>query len=297
MARIHILGAGTPTPTADRFGSSYVVQIGDEHLMFDCGPSATHKLVKAGLFPTQIGYLFFTHHHFDHDVDYPCFLLTRWDQSIGGEKQLEVSGPTLTEQLTHRLMDESEGAFAHDWLARVNQSGSQRAYELRGGKLPRKPPSTSVRDVGPGQVHRGPTWEVSAVVAEHAQPWLDSLAYRIDSEEGSIVITGDTRPCESVREMARGADAMLCCCWDDQERMVQRGEASAGEVGGMCGTTDAAQMAQDASVKRLVLVHTGPYISDHVNMEKGIGDMAGIYDGEIVFSEELMALDLSVLGR
>ena len=43
--------------------------------MFDCGPAATHKLVKAGLYPTQVDNLFFTHHHFDHNIDYPCFLL------------------------------------------------------------------------------------------------------------------------------------------------------------------------------------------------------------------------------
>ena len=94
MAQVHVLGAGTPTPTPERYGSSYVVQVGGDFLMVDCGPSTTHKLVKAGLFPTQIDYLFFTHHHFDHDVDYPCFLLTRWDQSIGVEKELEVFGPT-----------------------------------------------------------------------------------------------------------------------------------------------------------------------------------------------------------
>src|SRR5215210_7523033 len=100
MARIFILGAGTPTPTAHRFGSSYVVEVDGEHLMFDCGPAATQKLVQAGLRPTQVDYLFFTHHHFDHDIDYPCFLLCRWDQSIGKEQQLRVFGPTLTEQLT-----------------------------------------------------------------------------------------------------------------------------------------------------------------------------------------------------
>ena len=83
MADLFVLGAGTPTPTAERFGSSHVLKLGDDLLMFDCGPAATHKLVKAGLFPTQINYLFFTHHHFDHDIDYPCFLLCRWDQSIG----------------------------------------------------------------------------------------------------------------------------------------------------------------------------------------------------------------------
>lgn len=80
MAQVYILGAGTPTPTPTRWGSAYAVHIGGEYLMFDCGPAATHKLVKAGIFPTQVDYLFFTHHHFDHDVDYPCFLLCRWDQ-------------------------------------------------------------------------------------------------------------------------------------------------------------------------------------------------------------------------
>src|SRR6185436_1262512 len=96
MAQVFILGAGTPTPTAERFGSSYVLQLGDEYLMFDCGPATTHKLVRAGLWPTRIGHLFFTHHHFDHDVDYPCFLLTRWDQCNGREKELEVFGPNHT---------------------------------------------------------------------------------------------------------------------------------------------------------------------------------------------------------
>ena len=81
MARIHVLGAGTPTPTPTRFGSAYVAQLESTQVMVDCGPAATHKLVKAGLWPTEIDYLFFTHHHFDHDVDYPCFLLCRWDQS------------------------------------------------------------------------------------------------------------------------------------------------------------------------------------------------------------------------
>ena len=116
MAEIYTLGAGTPTPTPTRFGSSHVLRLGDQLLMFDCGPAATHKLVKAGLFPTQVDYLFFTHHHFDHDIDYPCFLLCRWDQSIGRENKLQVFGPDLTEKITEGILGEN-GVFAHDWKA------------------------------------------------------------------------------------------------------------------------------------------------------------------------------------
>ena len=58
MAKVHMLGTGTPTPTPFRFGSSHVLEVAGEYLMFDCGPAATHKLVKAGLWPTQVDYLF-----------------------------------------------------------------------------------------------------------------------------------------------------------------------------------------------------------------------------------------------
>ena len=284
MAQIFVLGAGTPTPTPHRFGSAFAVQVGGEYLMFDCGPAATHKLVKMGIFPTQVDYLFFTHHHFDHDVDYPCFLLCRWDQSVGKENTLQVFGPTLTQTLTERIIGE-QGVFAHDWKARVNHPLSQRVFVNRGGTLPRKPPHVLAKDVGPGPVHRGREWAVSAAPAEHVQPYLDSLAYRLDSAEGSIVFTGDTQPCRSVVDLARGADMLLCMCWDDQERMQANGEAP-----GQCGTTGAAQMAQEAGVKRLVLVHIGPHLSTHGPMEKGIGDVRRLFSGEIIFADELMSL-------
>jgi ribonuclease Z len=236
--------------------------------------------------PTRVDYLFFTHHHFDHDVDYPCFLLCRWDQSIGKENPLRVYGPTLTETLTERILGDN-GAFAHDWKARVNHPLSQRVFVNRGGTLPRKPPSVVAKDVGPGLVHQGREWRVTAAPAEHVQPWLDSLAYRLDTAEGSLVFTGDTQPCRSVVELARGADVMLCMCWDDQERMNANGEAPA-----QCGTTGAAEMAREAGVRKLVLVHVGPLLASHGPMEKGIGDVRRIYDGELVFADEMMSLRL-----
>ncbi len=287
MARIHVLGAGTPTPTPTRFGSSYVVELAGEKIMIDCGPATTHKMVKAGLWPTDIDYLFFTHHHFDHDVDYPCFLLCRWDQSVGRENTLQVFGPPPTEKFTDDILREDGGLFAHDWKTRVNNPSSQQLHVNRGGTLPRKPPDLFAKDVGPGKVFSGGDWEVTAAEAEHVQPYLDSLAYRVDSPEGSMVFTGDTQPCESVVELARGADIMLCMCWDDQETMDRNGEAHR-----QCGTTGAARMAQEAEVGALALVHIGPNLSQHGTMEKGIGDVSAIYDGKVIFTDELLTIDV-----
>ncbi len=211
MAEIFVLGGGTPTPTAERFGSSHALRIGDELLMFDCGPAATHKLVKAGLFPTQVDNLFFTHHHFDHNIDYPCFLLCRWDQAAGRGQELNVYGPALTEEITQGIIGEN-GVFSADWRARVGHPLSQQVYLNRGGTLPRIPPNPQAKNVGPGEVASGKNWEVTAALAEHVQPFLDSLAYRVDTPDGSVVFTGDTQPCQSVIDLARDADMMLCMC-------------------------------------------------------------------------------------
>ena len=254
--------------------------------MVDCGPATTYKLVKAGLWPTNIDHLFFTHHHFDHDIDYPCFLLCRWDQSIGKENRLQVYGPTLTETITERILGE-DGAFAHDWKARINHPLSQKVHVNRGGTLPRKPPDVLATDIQPGKVTRGADWEITASPAEHVQPYLDSLAYRLDTNQGSIIFTGDTQPCASVTELAKNAAMMFCMCWDEQEIMDQNGEST-----GQCGTTGAAKMAQEAGVQRLVLVHIGPHLSGQGPMDRSIEEIKRIYDGKLVFATEGMALEL-----
>ena len=287
MRKLYLLGTGTPTPTKSRFGTSFVLQLEDDYLMFDCGPATTYKLVKAGLFPTQVDYLFFTHHHFDHNSDYPCFLLCRWDQSTGKENRLQVLGPPPTEWITERIIG-ADGAFSHDWKARVGAPASQRVHVNRGGSLPRPEPSLDVSDVGPGRVIEHDSWRVTAAHTHHFEPWLESLAYRVDTDEGCIVFASDTGPCESVTKLARGADVLIANCWDHQDTMEENGEAP-----GQTGTLDAAKLAEKSGAKKLILAHTGPHLAAPGSRERGIGDIARIYGGEIIFGEELMSLELS----
>lgn len=286
MNKLHILGAGTPTPTAQRFGTCYVLELADEYLMIDCGPATTYKLVKAGLFPTQIDYLLFTHHHFDHNAGYPCFLLSRWDQSIGKENILQVWGPAPTARLTEQLIG-PQGAFADDWKARVGAPVSQHVYANRGGELPRPEPQVEVTDIEAGYVSEKGGWRFTAAEARHVQPWLESLAYRIDIGDNSIVFTGDTEPCASVAQLAEGADLLVVNCWDHYTTMEENGEGP-----GQTSTLDAARMAKAAGVRRLVLTHTGAALCAPGSRERGIADIAELYPGEIIFSEELMSIPL-----
>ena len=47
-----------------------------------------------------------------------------------------------------------------------------------------------------------------------------------------------------------------------------------------------------AAYQLLDAVHVGPRLSGHGAMERAIGDMKKIYDGQVVFSDELMSFDL-----
>ena len=86
MPSLYLLGTGTPTPTPNAFGTAYVLELQGEYLMIDCGPAATHKLVKVGLFPTQIDHLFFTHHHFDHVTGVSDLAKDRPELSVLGSR-------------------------------------------------------------------------------------------------------------------------------------------------------------------------------------------------------------------
>jgi len=281
-----MIGSGTPTPTPDRFGTCCVLEIDNEHIMIDCGPASTHKLVKAGLWPTQISHLFFTHHHFDHNVDYPCFLLCRWDQSSGKEPPLKIWGPPPTKLITDRLVGE-HGAFTFDWQARVNHPGSQRIHQNRGGILPRPAPKLQVADIGAGPILTTDKWSARAEVIRHVEPWLNSLGYRFEFAGKSIVFTGDTVACTGLTNLAKGCDTLVTNCWGSQSEMIQTGEDTC--IG---GTLDAARIAREANAKTLIITHTGAKICREQDKKDALTEIAKNFSGKVIFAEELMKIPL-----
>ena len=129
---------------------------------------------------------------------------------------------------------------------------------------------------------------VRAADTVHAQPFLESIAYRIDSDEGSIVFTGDTAPVDSVAELARGADMLVCMCWDTDAAMEAEGLSR-----GMTGTPSAARLAAHAGVGTLVLTHISPHLDSQSVRENALREAGAFFDGTIVFGKELQTLDVA----
>lgn len=283
--KLHILGAGNPDPSPTRYGSAFVLEIGDERLLIDCGPATTFKMAQAGIRPTQIGWLLFTHHHFDHNADYPCFLLTRWDGSTQRTPALQVVGPSPTALITDRLIGE-QGAFVHDWRARVEHLVSQRMFTDRGGTLPRPTPTAAVREVDDGDVVDGGVWTARVRRLTHAEPWLLSVGYRFETSAGVIAIVNDAGPDDALVDLARDADAVVIACAFNAAYA-----ASHAEVPPMItGTEDAGRMAAAAGAHTAMLVHCNRGVAE--NREATIAEVARHYSGRILLADEGQCLEV-----
>jgi ribonuclease BN (tRNA processing enzyme) len=284
--RLTLLGTGSPTPLLHRAGSSYLVRVGEEKLLFDCGPFAVHRLLEAGVAPAEITTLFLTHLHFDHAADYGYLVLNRWDQGAGKLAELDVFGPPPLDRMTASLFG-PDGVWGPDLHARTENPSSQFVHEMRGGELPRLPPSPVVTMVADGDAVEGERWTVRVAEVVHVQPQLTCLAYRFEARGKVIVFGGDTSPTPALTRLAEGADVLLHMC-----HFVNGAERDPRLTETCSGHQDAARTAREAGVGTLVLVHITEQVEQPGVRERVIHEASEIFPGRIIFGEDL--LDVSI---
>ena len=288
-ATLTLLGTGTPTPLVHRAGSSYLVTLDDEYLLFDCGPGCVRRLLRKGISPAQITSLFLTHLHYDHCVDYAYLILGRWDQGAGQIPDLSVFGPAPTQEMTNALFG-SGGAFDPDLTSRTEHPGSHFIYEQRGGAMPRPRPTPCVTEVTDGMVIERPNWRIRVAEVIHVQPQLTCLAYRLEISGRTIVFGGDTAPIERLTQLAQGADVLLHMCH------FINGVVTDPRLTECCsGHLDAARTACDAGVQTLVLVHLTEQMERPGIRERILAEAAQIFSGTIIWGEDLLNVPLDAV--
>jgi ribonuclease BN (tRNA processing enzyme) len=207
--KLTLLGTGTPAPSLVRQSSGYLVDVGGDVIVMDHGPGAHHRLLEAGRRAVDVGYAFFSHLHYDHCLDYPRLVLQRWDMGADRVPDLAVFGPPPIARMSEQLFGEG-GVWDPDIRARLTHPSSLDVFVARGGTLPRRRPMPVVRELKAGDVVEGRHWTLRVGHAQHVQPQLECLAFRIDSDEGSLVYSGDCGGvCEELIELARGCDVLV----------------------------------------------------------------------------------------
>jgi ribonuclease BN (tRNA processing enzyme) len=284
---VTLLGTGTPAPSLTRQSSGYLIEVGDDVIVWDHGPGAHQRLIESGHRSIEVTHAFFTHLHYDHCMDYGRLVLQRWDQGAGRIEDLQVYGPTPIARMTDQLFG-ADGIYAPDIRARTEHRSSLDVFEARGGTLPRKRPAPRVTEIHAGSTVEGRGWKVTAENAQHAQPYLECLALRLDTNEGSLCYTGDTGLSDRVVEFAKGCDMLIV-----MNHYYSGTEPSAAYRAATGNHRDNALMAQRAGTKVLVLTHLLDQIDRPTIREQIVHEIRQVFDGRVVWGEDLMRLGLS----
>jgi ribonuclease BN (tRNA processing enzyme) len=285
--KITLLGTGSPAPSLRRQSSGYIFEINDDVIVFDHGPGAHHRLLEAGFSATDVTHVFFTHYHYDHVMDYPRLVLTRWDHGVDAVRPLKVFGPPPLREINDRFIGPN-GAFDYDIAARTESPASLAVYAARGGEGARPRPEPELREVAAGDVVEGEGWTIRVGPARHVQPSLNCQAYRIETPQGSVVYSGDNGGVyEPFVAFARDCDVLI-----HMNHFLSGTELTKDYRLTAGSHLDVAETAKQAGARMLVLTHFRPQLDLAGVKERMVAEMAAVYPGPIVIGEDLMKVPL-----
>jgi ribonuclease BN (tRNA processing enzyme) len=189
---IVLLGTGTPYPDPNASGPATAVVVGKRVFLFDAGAGLMRRLNAANLPINGAEAVFITNLHSDHTLGYADLILTSW--IMRRTSPLAVYGPHGLRRMTQLLL----AAYSED--IRIRTVGLER--EVAGGYR------VNVHEIRAGVVYERDRVRVTAVRVPHGS-WKEAYAYRIDTPDRSIIISGDTRPSEALVRASRNVDVLV----------------------------------------------------------------------------------------
>ena len=278
--RLILLGTGGgPRPRVNRTASSQVIVVNGAAYVVDCGDGVARQLAAARIPLQTLRHIFITHQHSDHNLDYGNLILLAW--AVGLETRLDTWGPPPLEQMTKSFFEMN----AYDIRIRIED-------ETYPPLVPLVHPHELTR--GGPVLSDGPV-KVSATLVPH--PIVEpAFAYRFDTPDRSIVISGDTAFSENLIQLARGADVLVheAMHLAGVERLVARVPNHPGLRQHLLAShtvvEDVGRVAQAAGVKLLVLSHLVPADDPAITDEMWIQGARVHYRGPVIVGRDLLEI-------
>ena len=272
--RVTFLGTSAAQPTLSRNLSGISVRREREHLLFDCGEGSQRQMMRYGT-GFAVDRIFFTHFHGDHFLGLLGFLRTLNMQ--GRVEPLNLYGPPPAASLLDRAIRLGFEPESFEILVHELKAGDE--VQMPGGRVTAVPVEHRVPSFGyrlqeaerPGEFHP----EKATALGVPEGPLFGELQHgtavvvggrRIDPHEvlgpsrpgRSLVVSGDTRPCASLEQAARGADVLIhesTFLDAEQPRALETRHSTAREAGAV---------AKRAGVRRLLLTHFSSRYDDEM---------------------------------
>ena len=260
------LGTGAAIPSLDRNVASLALAREGETLLFDCGEGTQRQMMRYGV-SFSVRDIFFTHFHADHLLG-----LTGLVRTLGLQDRtdpLRLYGPRGARRVLEHAL--AVGIERNKFPVQIEELApgdkvSRPEYDVMALEADHRAPSLAyvllehtrlgrfqperVRDLGVpegplwGRLHRGETVELPD--GRRVGP-ADLVGPPRPGRK--VVISGDTRPSAAIAAAAARADLLVheaTFSAEETEKAAQTGHSTA---------SDAAGIARDAGVRRLVLTH------------------------------------------
>lgn len=197
-AEIVFLGTGMPRPLPDHQGPSLAIIVNGKPYLVDAGTGVVRQANAAYMAGTPalkvegLNIAFITHLHSDHTLGLPDLIFTPW--VMGRTVPLELYGPTGIAAMVSNILK----AYEQDERIRINglEGANTTGYKV------------NAHEIKPGAVYQDTDVKVTAFLVEHGS-WPEAYGFRFDTVNKRIVVSGDTRPSESVIKACDGCDVLI----------------------------------------------------------------------------------------
>lgn len=267
--RLTFLGTGGGTPSISRGLPSIAINFSGELILFDCGESTQRQMMKAGVGFKSSFRIFLTHLHGDHVLGLPGLLYTL--SMLDRKEPLVVYGPRGVEDFVEAFKKTRYGKINFEVeVVRVREGV---VYESKNYVVEAVRSAHTIesfcymfreRDrVGKMNVEylesvglpRGPLWgklQRGETVHWMGREIRPGEAVGPPRPGRRIVYTGDTVPDQRIVEFSRFADVLIHDSTFDPSFEKEAAEQ------GHSTSTQAAEVARKAQVRRLYLFHISP---------------------------------------
>jgi ribonuclease Z len=192
MIEVTLLGTGSPMVDANRAGPSTLVAAGGRRFLVDCGRGVLMRAAAIGVGAADVTALLLTHLHSDHITELSDVITTRWVTTFT-RTPLPVIGPPGTAAVVEATL----AALAPDISYRIAHHADIT-----------EPPVVEVHEYREGTV-----WDEGGIVIRVAptdhRPVEPTIGFRIEFDDVSVVLAGDSVPCETLDALTLGADALV----------------------------------------------------------------------------------------
>lgn len=264
--QLQILGSGGPGDSMGRASSAYVLWVeGESKILIDAGSGSKQTFHQAGASMGQVELVALSHLHPDHSAELPAIL---WP--AGGTFILAgPSGDSVFPSITRfrELVFEAGGV-----------------YPVFGGRV-----DIHTIEIDPEQTSA--VWQQEGLSVKSTgvpHGGVPTLAYRIDSDETSLVFASDQNGSRAeFIDFIGGVDTLVI--------HMSANEDATGMIAALHATPSVwGQMAESAGAGQVVVSHIST--SDPVQLEANLEILRDNYSGKVVVAEDLMCIDLDENG-